>query len=359
MLWTQRQQAEREVAKAMSRQIGYTTGAYGLGRFVEVATMLARQPHVLLPVLQRQVEQRYSVGGIYARGILDFAHAIGIVNRLSGGTRVPRYSLTHVGRSVVASKEADEPEVLRLSLIAALLNADVDPYYSVLWSVQKQSEVACGAEFRSLFCQSMLEIRRRRRTWLKRAMPNGPLRARVERHIGWWDDGDDLNENFLRHHSDPRRGWALYLGHLGDNRDITTEGRFLLKALRSGRERFFWLGPSPHHLMVLRIPEEYWPQPLGSSWELLRPDRKGSHIPRSLIQGLREYIHRSYDAVRLVRTNQAPSAAILPFIYRYEIRHNERYSTDAVFAELVRSMQSSLTTWRSREGIFGFYTLRK
>lgn len=358
MLPTQRQRAERQVGAAMSRQIGYTTGAFRLARFVEVATLLARRPHVLLPVLQRQIEEEYSIGKKYARGVLDFAYALGIVDRTSGGSRIPRYSLTHIGRSIVAAQEAKEPEILRLTLIAALLEADADPYYSVLWSSQNEGTVASAERFRTLFCKSLVEVRRLRRTWLERVIPNKALRKRVERHIVWWKDDDDLNEHFLRHHSHPRVGWARFLGHLGENGDVTADAKRLLHALRGGRERFFWLGPSSRHLEVLRIPERVWPPPLGNSWELLRPDAKEGRVPSALIQGLGEYMRDSYDAVRLARTNQAPTAAVLPFIYCHEIRHNERYSTDAVFAELLRYMPSAVTTARSRDGVFGYYTVR-
>ena len=357
---TRREVAEKSLVAALSRQVGYTTGAYDLTRFVEVAKMLVGRPFVLLPLLERRICDQYGVSKRYAKGVLDVVTAIGLVSRIGEGQRIPRFFLSNVGRSVVAAEAAGETEVLKLTMVAAILQGDADAYYAVLnASATGQGPRSLG-RLRQVFAGGMKDLRAARRAWLRETIPTKALRERVTEFIPWWRHGvRDLNPHFVRHHCTPRLGWARSLGHICGEDHLTKKGEEMIARMRAGEEDYFWLGPPEVDLKVLRIPEHYWRQPLGGAWEVLRPTAEASGVPRGLLSGLLEYMQRTFEVTKLATANQAPTAAVLPFIYAYEMRTGERYDPESVLGALRRYDPSSFTTLRTRESLFGFYMLRR
>ena len=355
---TRREVAERSLAAALSRQIGYTTGAYDLMRFVDIAKLMIRRPFVLLPLMEKWIRDRYDVGAKYARGVLDVATALGVLRRISGGHRIPRYVLSIVGRSVVAADAARQRELLNLTMVAAILDGDADAYGAVLEASRSGGDLRSDT-LRQFFSNSMTNLRASRRAWLEETIPNNVLRRRVTKDVAWWGrDAPKLNQHFVRHHCTPRLGWARVLGHVSSSNRLTDKGRELLNRMKSGRDSYFWLGPSEEELRVLRIHESSWRKPLGGAWQTLRPAVEATAIPEDLLKSLLGYMHSSYPVIRLATANQAPTAAVLPFIYAFEVRKGERYDCESVFGELRRYDPSSFTTLRTRESIFGYYILK-
>ena len=356
---TRREGAEQHLAAALSRQIGYTTGAYDLMRFVDIAKLMVRRPFVLLPLMEKWIRERYGVGAKYARGVLDVATALGVLGRITGGQRIPRYVLSSVGRSVVAADAAQERELLDLTMVAAILDGDADAYGAVLEASGSGRELRSDA-FREVFASSMANLRAARRTWLERTIPNDVLRRRITKDVSWWGrDGGNLNQHFVRHHCTPRLGWARLLGHVSDGNCLTEKGIELLNRMKDGQDSYFWLGPSEDDLKVLRIRESSWRRPLGGAWHILRPTVEATDIPEDLLKGLLAYMHSTYASIRLATANQAPTSAVLPFIYAFELRKGERYDSESVLGELRRYDPLSFTTLKTRDSLFGYYLLKR
>ena len=357
---TLRERAEGHLAAALSRQIGYTTGAYDLMRFVDIAKLMVRRPFVLLPLMEKWIRDRYGVGAKYARGVLDVATALGVLGRIGGGQRIPRYVLSSVGRSVVAADAAQERELLDLTMVAAILDGDADAYGAVLEASGSGRELRSDA-FRQVFSSGMTDLRAARRAWLEETIPNNALRRRVTKYVPWWGrDVGNLNQHFVRHHCAPRLGWARVLGHVSDGNCLTEKGVELLNRMRDGgQDSYFWLGPSEDDLKVLRIRESSWRRPLGGAWRILRPTVEATDIPEDLLKGLLEYMRSAYEDIRLATANQAPTAAVLPFIYAFEVRKGERYDSESVLGELSRYDPSSFTTLKTRDSLFGYYVLKR
>lgn len=356
---TRRARAEQHLAAALSRQIGYTTGAYDLMRFVDIAKLMVGRAFVLLPLMEKWIRDRYGVRAKYARGVLDVATALGVMDRITGGQRIPRYVLSSVGRSVVAADVAEERELLDLTMVAAILDGDADAYGAVLEASGGGRDLHSDA-FRKVFSRSMENLRAARRAWLEETIPHSALRRRITKDVPWWDrDVGHLNQHFVRHHCTPRLGWARVLGHVSDGNCLTHKGVELLDRMRDGQDAYFWLGPSADDLKVLRICESSWRRPLGGAWNILRPKVEATDIPEDLLQGLLEYMHNTYASIRLATANQAPTSAVLPFIYAFEVRKGERYDSESVLGALRRYDPLSFTTLKTRDSLFGYYVSKR
>ena len=328
-------------------------------RFVDIATLMVGRPFVLLPLMEKWIRDRYGVGAKYARGILDVATALGVLGRIGGGQRIPRYVLSNVGRSVVAADAARERELLDLTMVATILDGDADAYCAVLEASGSGRELRSDA-FRQVFSSGMTSLHASRRAWLEETIPNNALRRRVTKDVPWWGrDAGNLNQHFVRHHCTPRLGWAHALGHVSDGNCLTEKGEELLDRVKDGQDSYFWLGPSEDDLKVLRIRESCWRRPLGGAWQILRPTVEATDIPEDLLKGLLEYMRRTYANIRLATANQAPTAAVLPFIYAFEVRRGERYDSESVLGELRRYDPLSFTTLKTRESLFGYYVLKR
>ena len=235
--------------------------------------LVARRPHVLLPLLQREVGERFGLSSKYARGVLDAAYAIGILARFSGSQRIARFSLSPVGRSIVAAEAAEDIEVRQLSLLAALLNSDADAYYSILATSEHTDDNDASKSREALFGNNLRDIYVGRRAWLQKTFPSRILRDRIVRQIVWRKEEQRTGVHYLRHHARPRLGWAKSLGHVDIDNHLTEDGRRLLVALRGDSHSYFWLGPSESTLTTLRIPADNWPAPPRRLME--RPSPQG------------------------------------------------------------------------------------
>ena len=314
---------------------------------------------MLLPVLSKQLEECYKIKPKYARGVLDFATAASVVQRIGDPAWTPRYCLTNVGRSIVAADTAGCPQVLALSIQAAILDSDADAYYAALAASEATGQREAGGGYLEMFGEVLLMNRARRKDWLQEQFPHDTLRRRITSQLPRQWAETELNPHFVRHHGTPRLGWARKLGHVGDECQLTESGRELLHRLRMDNDRYFWLGPTERALDTLGVPAAQRPQPLGGAWEVLRPSEVARHIPEELLEELAAYMDRVYPEIKLASANQAPTEAILPFVYAYEQRRGQRYDTEQVFGTLLRYRPSKFTSLRTETSLFGFYVKRR
>ena len=364
---------EDNLSAALSRSIGYTTGAYDIDRIASVTSVFNQKPSVYEFELTRHLialpaGQHHQIEDSYAAQILNFAVVLGLIYRVGEGPtqKVNRFALTPEGATVRAILAHEEDDLLRFVLLGLVLEADCDFYGLVLDILQENT--GSVAELRLLFKDRYQKLRLDRIKWLESAFPNRVLRNRLMSKVPWipsdWNGPRTslkaVSNSFARHHVTPRLGWARWFGHVGNVVDITEGGRELIKAIRGCSDEYLWLGPPKGTQEALRIPEHQQKGgPWSPSWNLLRPSRiETSEAAIKLIaDDVSQFMETHYDFLRLINANQAPLASVLPYIYFTE--HKLGYSVeenlvlDRIFAN---SPQFSLLS--ARHDRYGYYQRR-
>lgn len=364
-----------ELAAALARYVGYTTGAYDITRIADVTELFDQSPSRMRLEVVRALKLRIeaSKGGRAksADGIVDFAVGLGLIRRIDPGYRIPRLALTELGRAYRSARGLDLTDYRNFLLEYAVLQFDAD-VSGLLLDMALDGPLPVGSELLGKFEERTRELRRMRSDWLVKAFPNPQLRERLLRGdtgyvVRWIKDArgpaiedKDIRADFTRHHALPRRGWLVALGHIRGEGQLTPRGRELALRLRAGGNRFFWIGPPRPWFKRLHIGDALIREPLAPAWNIIRPvDGHASPVPHRIIADTAHFMETGYRYMRLVRANQVPLQAIKPYIYFLERRIGLRLCEDSVFRAVFRQFETRFAPMSQRTGLLGHYQLRK
>ena len=369
-----RPELEAALAQALSRHVGYTTGAYEIDRIAEITLEFQNRPSLHQYELTRHLmiqsrEGRQAIGEDYAAGILNFAVGLKVIHKVTGGStpRVNRYAVTPEGATIRSALAHSEEQLAKFTLLGLVLESDSDAYALMLDILDKTH--ATGALLHSLFQDRFQDLRSDRESWLKLAFPNQILRKRIESRIPWIRESrtftrrvEKLTSHFGRHHVTPRLGWAETFNHIKsaskgcqDSINLTRSGLELLRLLRSETPNYNWIGPPEGTQEALRIPDAQRRHgPFEPAWELLRPRQLTSsdwNVER-VVSRVTEQLVTHYDSLKLVHANQVPIRSVLPLIFFEERTLGFRVPTDTVLETLFQygSPFSALSTRYERYG---------
>lgn len=354
-----RQDAEIALAAALSRYVGYTTGATFLDRIARTTERVGEKPFRYEVELIREIRAEYKLTDKTAAGVLDFAVGLGFLERFESGGLHSRIALSSGGRAYRAALACGNSRLRDLLLEFAVLEYDCDLYGLLLDEILFVGEAPVFS-----FAMAIDNLRTSRLDWLRRVIGAEVLVRRIAEHVRWLVvhpseiEIVEVGHDFVRHHTTPRRGWARALGHLDETDKLTTSGRELVARIRGERPRFFWLGPEADILASLNVDFLEVPQPLGSAWNILRPRTSPFPPSSDLISELSEFMISQYPAVRLVRTNQAPLDAVRPFLFLKEVEAGKRFDESAVWDGVFSSFASLLAPISGKGRTIAHYQLR-
>ena len=379
-----RSDLEADLAAALSRHIGYTTGAYQIDRIASIAAQFHDRPSLYQFELTHHLQNNCNYGTLkidesYATQILNFAVGLGIIYKVSDGptSRVNRFALTPEGATIRSALMRGEHDLVKFTLIGLVLESDCDAYILLLEMLDETCAVGSGLH--TLFRDRFLALRNERANWLENAFPSRMLQDRIASKTTWFEANTKernpstrkikaLSTSFGRHHVTPRLGWARWFEHIEaeevpnrtDLSPLTPRGLELLEAVRGESPRYVWLGPPEGTQEALRIPAIHQrPGPCSPSWELMRPtvcpDSEGDI--ETLVNAVAEFMYTHYDELKLVHADQASVRSVLPYLYLEEWKMGYQVSTKLVLNRIF-GPGSSFSLLSTRHTKYGYYQLR-
>ena len=366
--------SREELAGALARYVGYTTGAFQIARIADVTELFDQRPsRMKLEVvagLQRGHDGAKPVTHKYAEGITDFAVGLGLVRRIDRGGLVPRLALTELGRAYRAATGLDLGDYQRFLLQYSVLRFDAD-VSGLLLDMALDGPLPVGSPLQRKFANRTRQLRDARCAWLIQAFPNPRLRDRLLRGdmgyiVRWIKDArgakievKEIGADFLRHHASPRRGWMTSLGYLRSDGHLTLLGRKIALRLRADGDRYFWIGPPRDWFERLRVDAGLIREPLSPVWNMVRPINPGLGTASSeAVERTADFMGTAFRYMRLTRANQAPLAAVTPYIYFLEHRLGMQLDPDRVFRAVFRKFETRFAPMSQRTGLLGYYQLR-
>ena len=371
-----RAEQERSLAKALSRYIGYTTGAYDLDRIFGILFAFVSKPSAYEIEIIESLRSHRDVSSVdqadrttedYLAEAIRFATSLGIVEVVSDHhTKVKRYAPTQVGRSVMGASILKNRGFYQYYRTKLVLEADADAILPVLLLSQTDdSSSARFAKYRSFHG----ELRKRRIEWLQKAFPDGRLLARIVNHLPWIRRRqvglrglviETLSENTARHHVTPRLTWIAQLGLCTiPGGHLTRLGTRVLSSLMSSQQ-YFWLGPSIGVQEGLRIPDEVIRRDVTE--DMLFFVESPSHPSLSsidkLVEDTAEIMEGSYEAAKLIYAPQASLRLPIEYIAYRSYCDNTLYEWPDVLSRLFRRFRPRIERLSARKGPVGFYKVR-
>ena len=364
---------EDSLSTALSRSIGYTTGAYSIERIASIASLFGNKPSLYQTEITQHLvdlptDQQRGIERPYAAQILNFAVGLRIIEKVADGPTqdVNRFALTPEGTTVKAALEHSDFELLKFVLTGLVLEADCD-FYALTLEILQIGHFSGSDRYRT-FKNRYQALRSDRLEWLVSAFPNRMLRDRVTEKVHWvpknWkgtiDSLKPLSDNFARHHVTPRVGWGRWFGHIDRDDQVTESGEQLLRAVKGPSAGYVWLGPPSGTLEALRIPEsQQRTGPWSPSWDLLRPPccETSDLAMLRVVDEVANFMETHYDSLRLVNANQAFLGSIRPYIYFTEQKLGYSVREESVLERIFATVNTfSLLSMRQQR--YGYYQLR-
>jgi hypothetical protein len=364
--------AETALVKALTRQIGYTTGAYSIERMAKLVTLFSdatAYQFELVRLLQTEpLDFSENLSEKYATEILNFACSLGIFYRLPGtsaATHLARYGLTDAG---VALRAAAKFQALRpLVLTDLILENDADAYILALHLLSKATADTKNDELAAEFRSCVYGMRAKRLEWLIAAFPNKTLLHRFTDKISWIKrstrgglDVEEPKQDFGRHHWGPRKSWAQELGHCSASNQISADGNALLSLFKLHEPATIWLAPSPQVLDYLRIKNSHLLEgPREPVIDLLLPIGSPSSPSPDVVEQVACFLEESFIHIRLHHARQASTAAARYYLHLLEIQRGGRISWEETMRAINAQYASRFSFFSSRQGQLAYYQLRK
>ena len=234
---------EKNLAKALSRHIGYTTGAYDLFRIADVTLtfkdeLSKYQFELIKELIQKSESNSGKIGEGYATGILDFCVGLNFLQRIPSPSQVAfsKLALTSLGLAYRAANKLGLNRLKQLILIASVLQSDADNYIVLLEILKMIGQNEDQHTFHNSFEKRTAALLNERGEWINRIFTSSILRRRIADLLQWANI--DINgivtpkpvkKDFARHHSTPRKGWAEALYHYDtDRKDLTSDGKEII-----------------------------------------------------------------------------------------------------------------------------------
>lgn len=362
-----RDEAERALAKALSRHIGYTTAAYDLQRIFATLRPFSSRTSAykdeliafLGPETRKERGEPASTG--YLAEVLSFATALGLLEIVSSReAKLVRYAATEVGRSVLGATAVGQDDFTRYFATMIVLRADADYVYPLLTHLKEASL----APLNQFFVSFQETLRVKRLDWLTSIMPETILLERVVRQIPWLRGGrsptgkyaiDVPTLNTARHHATPRHGWLVQLGMYDPtSHGLTDFGHDVLRSL-APNQNYFWLAPPKTALEVLGISDASGSQ---SEDAINFADLLQEATPEDaaiLVDDVARVMRVGYTAARLVHAPQASLLLPIEYISFRCYRDRKRYDWQTVLDDLFRSHRADIQRYSAIRGKIGFY----
>lgn len=360
-----RESCEKEFGLALSRYVGYTTGAYHIiDRIADITAAFDGKTFLYEVELTKILKEKYQVGYDYAVGITNFASGLGFIEKFDRGSQMARFSITPIGRAYRAALALNNEIFKKFIFSYAVFQYDCDVYGLVL-DLASEDKLKTGSELHSEFLYRTIELRQARSEWIERTFPNRILRERVEKHIQWIKTSNGQKsmiikpgKDFARHHVTPRKGWAQDLGHLKENGTLTDEGRRLLSRLKGKQESYFWLAPSKECFHALNIPLEETDWKFAPAWNLFRPKQIAEEPFDEIVERVAQFMEAAYTHISLTKTNQASLDSVMPYSYFIEYQLGKRVNEDSLFKQIFSKYRGIFAPMSKRNSLLGHYQLR-
>lgn len=367
---------EQNLAGALSRQIGYTTGAYYLDRITSVLGAFERSPTVYLHELVDEAARAERDGGCaghaeeeraskpYLEEVVHFAEAMNIIIGVSQpSARVRRFAPTELGRALSGAKATGDGSFYEHLLFKNVLLADADALYPVM-SFYSQTECS---ELQDYYRGFQIDLRNRRMEWIIQAFTERASLERVVARVGWlgidrtkhWSlFADYPSRNTARHHATPRKGWLIRLGVLGTGEECLTEfGELAKKKLQGKGAAYFWLGPKQTTQQDLGIrAADQARGPYEDSFEITHsttvPDEE--EIVR-VVDDTADIMKAGYSSVKLVHASQATLMFPIEYIKYRRALDRRSYDWNLIIPRVFSRHRDGFDRLSPKRGHVGFY----
>jgi len=356
---------EKELSLALSRYIGYTTGAYNIfERLKEILPEFDGKPYLLDIELRNKLKVIDNITDDYASGIINFATGLRFIVRHDHGSQTARFSMTDIGRSCWAAMHMNDEEYERFIFTYSVLEFDCD-VYGLLLDLACNDGLPTGEALHDEFLKRTNQLRDKRFEWLYNAFPNRILRERIERQVLWIKaKGVNISEkisprkDFARHHATPRKGWAKSLGHLDEAGKLTKEGKRVLLKLKGNEKKYFWLAPKKECFEKLQIKNEFGGIS-APAWNLLRGEKESGEGIDDVIEKISDYMLEYYQYLRLAKMNQASITSVLPYLYFLEKKVDRRFDEQSVIKRIFSEKRDLFSVMSKRDNLYGYYQCKK
>ena len=374
-----REKLESCLVKALSRHIGYTSGAFDIDRIYSILHLFDAKPSVyeseVVDVLKNQSncgnsESSYasdnSVG--YLAEIINFATSMQLIEVVtSRSARIRRYAPTQTGRSVMGILEVDDKKFYHFFRTKITLMADADALMPILYFSQQESS---SSDLIEKYRDFQNNLRIRRFQWLKQAFPEPRLLERITDILPWLERSNPpnvgttvqtLTNNTARHHVGPRKSWLAQLG-LVDTEGKLTQFGFDVKSAFFPNNKYFWLGPPERVQDALRISVlNQKVGPFEDSLSFVEPSNE-PHLNAEidiLIEKTIEIMIAAYDKAKLVYAPQASLQIPIEYIKYRSYVEKVAYNWQDVLEKLFRRNRDLVVRYSARKGLVGFYKATK
>lgn len=370
-----RDELEADLARSLSRYIGYTTGAYSLDRIVSTLTPFTETPSAYTAEVidylsavfgeeEADTKAAKKPSPEYLEEVLNFATSMGILENVSDRqARLRRVAPTQIGRSLMGVASLKDPEFYQFYLSKVVLLSDADAIVPVLLCAEATRS---GEELRSYYVSFHMKLRERRLQWLIEAFPETVLRSRIADQISWLKSDKSgraaykiapLTANSARHHVTPRQGWLRQLGMVHEeNSQLTQFGFDIIDALTDHRE-YFWLGPPEGTEEGLHIPADVRNGgPNEDTFKL----RKVTRLPESdeleaVVDDTAKIMMSAYSQAKLVFAPQASLQIPIQYIYFRAYRDGIDLAWTDIVERVFRKYRKNLKRLSAVKGSIGFY----
>ena len=374
-----RPQAEAEFVHALTRQVGYTAGAFSIQRMADIVSLFEDASAYQFELVKRLTSvssEGEPLSEKYATDVLSFAAELGIVSKLPGASvpHLSRFVLSDAGVAIRAAR-AVAPDLESLILEHLILENDADAYLRVL-SLLHTNSSDTAETFANDFRDAVLRAREVRLQWLKAAFPSKPVLLRLIKcgsaQVHWLKvkklglvEIERPGTDFGRHHFSPRKTWTGELGHFDAlTKQLTPSGlQFMnLAGWSSNNANAHWISPPAECLNFLRVPETVRGDLCGPSaptLDLLRPSSLEYEPTPELTATAAEFLRAAFDHIKLVHARQALTSPLKYFLVAQERVMGRRLDLELILQTVSRTYPKDFAFFSSRSGALAYYQVRR
>ena len=355
---------EKDISKALSRYIGYTTAAYSLDRIISTLQIFEKSPSAYISEIVEKM--RLSAGRIagnkYLEEVVTFAEAMSIIETVSRkDAKLRRLAPTELGRALMGARALRDNSFLKHFLTRTVLLADADALFPVLDFFSGPREVS----LQDYYLDFQFTLRKKRVIWLEMVFSERILLERIVSNISWLSlpqrgptslKPDVLSKNTSRHHTTPRKGWLETLGLLDINQSLTQFGHATHTALLSNNE-YFWLGPGHTTQKEMGIPPiKHKSGPFEDTFGFITECSLPSEDEvDQLLDDTAEIMKQGYRATKLIHAAQATLYLPIEYIRYREYIDKRSYDWVKTVSLLFSKYRGEFQRFSARRGQIGFY----
>ncbi len=365
---------ERDLGRALSRHIGYTTGAYFLERIVSTLDIFNERPSAYINELAEQAasSKRSLAGGDngthtpnmkYLLEVANFAESMGLIFAVSQkSARLRRVAPTELGRALLGAQASSDDGFYNYFLSRTVLLADADALVPILMFFSKPS----GVSLYEHYWYFQRELRKERAGWLQNIFPERQVLERMITYIPWLSMPSrhqaslvckNISMKTAKHHAAPRQGWLQRLELVDANsKKLTPLGQATLDGLILN-DYFFWLGPNSTTQNALGIQSHKKKDgPYQDTFGLIAiATQARSEDVDILLEDTAEVMRAGYRATKLVHAAQATLVLPIEFVKYRSFVDKKNYSWEDTVARIFEKYRGEFERLSAKRGQVGFY----